>query len=97
MSLLRYSKRALADLDEIAAYSLDRWGTPQTQRYLDHLQASCLLLSRNPELGRRFHVSRPELRRFEHGSHILLYALRADGITIRRIIHNRRLLEKLLR
>jgi plasmid stabilization system protein ParE len=46
----RFSRRAEADLLEIARYTLHRWGEAQVIRYLDDLEACCRKLAENPTL-----------------------------------------------
>jgi toxin ParE1/3/4 len=97
MPHVRYSSRALKDLDEIASYTLNNWGERQTESYLDSLQSICLLLSSKPHMGRPFGPIRPNWLRWEHESHIIFYRILPDGIRVQRIVHQRRALEKLLR
>ena len=91
MPAFRFSRRAEADLMDIARYTLERWGEKQTKRYIDGLEACCHQLAGSPELGRRCDDIRPGLRRMEHGRHVIFYRLDAGGILISRILHQRML------
>lgn len=97
MAAIRYSRRALEDLNEIAMYSIEHWGEPQARRYVDALESACRLLSVRPRIGRKLQPFANEWFRWEHESHIILYRVIADGIVVQRIVHQRRALEKLLR
>jgi plasmid stabilization system protein ParE len=93
MPVLKYSKRALADLDEIAAYTFDTWGAAQTVRYIQGLRSVCVLLSHHPRMGHPFHPSRPTWHRFDHASHFILYKPIEGGVRIQRFVHQRRLID----
>jgi toxin ParE1/3/4 len=94
MAKFRLSRLAEADLRDIGAYSLDKWGEDQTIRYIDALEACCRQRGDNPELGRACDQIRPGLRRMEHGRHVVFYRLEAKGILVSRILHQRTLLER---
>ena len=94
MAAFRLSQRAEADLLEIGAYTLRRWGADQAIRYIDDLEACCRKLARNPELGRTCEHVRPGLRRMEHGRHIVFYRQDAGGVLVSRILHQRMLPER---
>jgi toxin ParE1/3/4 len=90
----RLSRRAEADLLEIARYTLQRWGEDQTIRYIDDLEACCLQLAGNPDLGRPCDEIRPGLRRIERGRHVVFYRPDAGGVLVSRILHRRMLPER---
>ena len=87
MAALRFSCRAAADLLSIGTYTLRTWGTDQTIRYLDDLEACCQILADNPALGRPCDEVRPSLRRMEHGRHVVFYRTDKGSILISRILH----------
>jgi toxin ParE1/3/4 len=87
MALLRFSRRAEADLLSIGAYTLRTWGEDQAIRYIDDLEACCQALAGNPALGRRCDDVRPGLRRMECGRHAVFYREAAGGILVSRILH----------
>lgn len=93
MTRLRYTRRAESDLDSIAAYTLERWGLDQAQRYLDALLARCESLPADPSRG-RVHHPRPDYLRIEQGKHVVFFRRDASGETlIVRILHQRMLPE----
>jgi len=70
----RFSRRAEADLVEIAHYTLEQWGENQTIRYIDDMEVFCRRLADGPELGRPCDEVRPGLRRMERGRHVIFTA-----------------------
>lgn len=50
MALVRFSRRAEADLLGIVAYTLRTWGEDQATRYVDDLVACCQRLTENSAL-----------------------------------------------
>jgi toxin ParE1/3/4 len=97
MPKVRYVKRAYADLDDITAFSLEKFGIEQTENYLDDLHEQCLLLAEYPRMGKLADSPRTKWRRFEHQSHIILYSINRAGISVQRIIHRDRLLSRAIR
>lgn len=87
MARYRLSRRATADVDKIADYSIDRFGIKQARRYRDGLETCFQTLAQNPELGRSAEQLAPSLRRFEHQSHIVFYIPEDFGVLIVRILH----------
>jgi toxin ParE1/3/4 len=94
VSAFRFSRRAEADLLEIARYTLHTWGLDQTLRYLDDLEACCRKLAYHPKLGRECEDIRPGLRRMEQGRHIVFYRQVPGGVLVSRILHQRMLPER---
>ncbi len=91
MAVVRFSRRAEADLLAIGNYTLRTWGRDQAIRYLDELEACCQKLSEQPGLGRACEDIRPGLQRFEHGRHVVFYRQETGGILVSRILHQRML------
>ena len=94
MAPFRLSRLAEADLLDIGAYTLDTWGEDQAIRYIDGLEGCCQRLAENPQLGRPCDHIRPGLRRMEHGRHVVFYRIKAGGILVSRILHQRMLPER---
>lgn len=86
MTTYRISQGACRDLDQIARYTIKKWGVEQAGRYADGLQTLCELIARQPALGRTVET-RPGLRRTEHASHVVFYRVQAEGILITRVLH----------
>jgi toxin ParE1/3/4 len=92
MSSVQFSKRAQDDLRGILRHTVDQWGRDQATEYMDGLDGVFALLLNQPGIGRFYSDAHPRWQRFEHASHIILYSLQMNGITIQRVMHNRRLL-----
>ena len=59
-------------------------------RLLLSIQEKCVLVSRQPQMGRsRFELS-PELRGFPVGNYLIFYRPASDGIEIIRVVHGAR-------
>ncbi len=93
MALVRFSRRAEADLVSIANYTLGTWGETQATRYIDDLESCCQMLADKPALGRASDHVRRGLRRMECGRHVVFYRPEAKGILVSRILHQRMLPE----
>ncbi len=93
----RLTRRAEADLWDIADYTRRTWGDEQCARYLGQLEACCGRLAEHPILGRACDRIRPGLRRREQGKHVIFYRRDGDGILVLRILHERMLHEVHLR
>ena len=91
MAEFRFSRRAAADLMSIADYTLRKWGKAQAARYISELEVCCQRLADSPALGRPCDDVRPELRRLEHGKHVVFYRQKRGGIMVSRILHQRML------
>ncbi len=94
MGILRFSRRAEADLLSIGVYTLRTWGEAQTDRYLGQLDACCQRLADNPALGRLCDYVHHGLRRKECGKHVVFYRQEPGGILVSRILHQRMLPER---
>ena len=87
MASARYLRRAEDDLDAIAEYTLERWGSAQAERYINGLQALCEHLDEVPALNRPY---RDLYVRRAYESHVVFFRREDDGgILIVRILHGR--------
>jgi toxin ParE1/3/4 len=94
VGVVRFSRRAEADLIAIAEYTLRTWGYDQALSYLDDLETACKKVAANPELGRRYDEIRKGLRRIEEGRHVIFYRSEVGGVLVSRILHQRMLPER---
>ena len=94
MSRARFSRLAEADLLDIGERTLEKWGDVQAVRYLGELEVCCQQLVDTPAIGRACDEIRPDLRRFEHGRHVVFYRQEAGGILVSRILHQQMLPER---
>jgi toxin ParE1/3/4 len=74
----RFTAQARDDLRDIAAYTRDRWGDAQCDRYLTSLEWRCLQLAQEPRL-RRPYDDDPSYWRALAGKHAVFYRVEVDG------------------
>ena len=88
--------RAMRDVLEIEAYSLNTFGPSRTHRYMDDLYRVFNNLTENPNLGQlRRHRSEPFLMA-PAGQHFVIYQISDQGIIIVTLLHGRRNIEGIL-
>lgn len=83
----RLTPRALRDLDDIADFTIKKWGVDQLETYLRQLTDRFEWLSENPLLGRIRDDIHPDYRSFPEGSHIIFYIIQGKNIDIIGIPH----------
>ncbi|WP_138509503.1 type II toxin-antitoxin system RelE/ParE family toxin [Maricaulis alexandrii] len=83
----RLTRRAHADLTEIARYTRQQWGETQCRRYLEGLDARFRWLCENPDSGRTRDDIATGSRSFRHNAHIIFYRTRAGGVDVLAIVH----------
>jgi len=81
------SRKAEADVDQIADYTTETWGLAQTDRYLSQLEDSFQFLAQNSLVGRSCEAIWAGLYRFEVGKHVVFYQLEPGGILVVRVLH----------
>jgi len=84
----RLSRLAAADLEEIAEYTIERFGINQARRYRDGLKTCFDQLEENPTLGREAEQLARGLHRFEHQSHVVFYKNKPENLLIVRVLHS---------
>jgi len=87
MSEYVLTKRAEADLFDILLFGCEQFGVRQAEIYAADLERTFQLLAANPRMGREAAVIAPGVRRHEHGSHVILYEISADGVLILALVH----------
>jgi toxin ParE1/3/4 len=87
MGRYRLTNQADLDLLDIFVYGIELFGELQAIRYQRGLNHVFELLADNPHLGREATAIGPDVRRHEHGSHIILYEESEDGVTILAFVH----------
>lgn len=78
----RLTPRALADLDAIASYTLERWGEAQAETYLRALSNRLQWLAENPELGKPRDDIAKGYRCYPQGRHLIFYIFDAAAVDI---------------
>jgi len=88
MNSYRLSRLAATDLQEIAEYTIERFGIEQARRYRDGLKTCFVQLADNPALGKGTEMLMRGLRRFEHQSHVVFYISEPKNLLIVRVLHS---------
>lgn len=87
MAGFRLLRRARADVLEIGAFTADRWGEAQAERYIVGLFLGFQALVDRPELRRAF-VEIPPYLRVLVGKHAVFYRVSSEGeVVIVRVLH----------
>lgn len=81
------SRKAAADVEAIAEFSLQRWDMARAERYVLGLHETFRTLAEFPDLGRDASDIRAGYRRIDTASHAVFYRKTEDGILIVRILH----------
>lgn len=82
-----FTRKAEADLKEIARYTQSHWGRGQRLKYLKRLDACFWALAENPHKGEDCSEIREGYQRWPVGSHVVFYRLVVDRVEIIRILH----------
>jgi toxin ParE1/3/4 len=85
----RLNPAALRDLDAIWDYTAQNWSVAQAETYIRGLTADMDLLVHNPKLARESHLTRPPVRMYRSGSHLIVYRIAAGWLEVLRIVHVR--------
>lgn len=81
---------AAEDLDQIYAYTLDRWDIDQAESYIRELLRAFDRAAADPRIGRACEEIRAGYFRLPAGSHTVYYRLTTEDIPeIMRILHQR--------
>lgn len=80
---------AIADLDSIWDYTVERWGSHQAQTYLGALNARMRGLLGFPLMGVAQDWLHPGLRRVGEGSYSIYYLPTEDAVLVVRVLHER--------
>ena len=89
MGVLKRTAQAEEDLINIWVYIAQN-NPAAADRMLDELDAKCLLLADNPQLGPARPDIATDLRHFPVGSYLILYREIAEGIEVVRVSHGAR-------
>jgi len=81
--------RAEQDIAEIWTNGADQWGIAQADRYLDGMVDLFDLLCEQPEIARLREEFNPPARIHVYGSHIVIFEVIDDGVSIIRVLHQR--------
>ncbi|MDB5661622.1 MAG: plasmid stabilization protein ParE [Cypionkella sp.] len=96
---IRLSRRALLDIEDIRAYTIDRWAAGQWLRYFAGLAAAMERIAEDPNCGRPRDLMLMGMRSMPHEKHVIFFLPAKTGVgsaAILRIVHQRRNLAALL-
>lgn len=91
MADYRISNRADGDLFDIYVHGVERFGRVQAISYQMSFRDCFELLAEHPRMGRLSPSIAEDVRRHEHGSHVILYQEREDHVLIVAVLHGRSL------
>jgi toxin ParE1/3/4 len=91
----RVTPDAAEDIGQIGEYGAETFGDARAARYLDGLRRLFGLLAENPHMGRAEERVTPPVRWFRYRSHRVMYRIEGDDVTILRVVHGMRDLDKL--
>ena len=82
------TKKAKADLREIAQFTMRRWGKEQRNLYVKQFDDTFHLLAERPEIGKSCDEIRKGYLKFPEGSHVIFFRRSSKSkIEIIRILH----------
>ena len=82
-----FTKRALADLLDIARYTRETWGQRQARIYGEEIELGIRKLALSPGMGRVRADVAPLVRSFPIARHVAFYVEGEGGITVLRLLH----------
>ncbi|GAB6095608.1 type II toxin-antitoxin system RelE/ParE family toxin [Desulfatiferula olefinivorans] len=89
MATYRITPRAYRDLVNIGRYSLEMWGQQQRNAYLKTIEKGFELIAENPYIGRPRSDVKEGYYSCLHGSHVIFYIIRDNGVDIIGVPHQR--------
>lgn len=87
--MIRFSRRAKADIRDIWDYTVDNWGQGQAEIYLSLIDAALDSIASEPKLGRPLTGVRRSYRKHLVGSHVVFYRIKGRTTFIVRVLHQR--------
>ena len=85
----RLSRRAAADLESIASYTIEQFGIKQARRYRDGFERTFQALADQSLRGRSAAHFGDGVRRCDHESHVIFFRKSGEDILIARVLHKR--------
>ena len=88
MAKYRLSRRASSDIEGIAQYSAERFGTRQAIAYVTDIHDAARLVAEISSLGRPYTTKKGRTyQRYNVGNHALFYRTTDEGVFVVRILH----------
>ena len=89
MRELRLSRKAAADLANIADFTIAEFGVAQARKYRDQFGRCFASLVENPMLGRSADELAPGLRCIRQQAHVVFYLPSDKSVLVVRVLHHR--------
>lgn len=90
MAKVLLRQEAIDDLNDIWAYTFEKWSEKQADKYYATLEFACTQIGKNPAVGKEYEGINSSLLGLRVGKHIIFYQIIAKGeIEIIRILHER--------
>ena len=83
------SKKAVADLEEIWLYTVEKWSIEQADRYYSLIFDEIDFICKNTSTGKSMDHVRKGYRASKVKSHLIFYRVTNDIVEIIRILHER--------
>ena len=91
MPIYRLTQDARADLIEIRRFTVNQWGSLQSQKYLSELRQTIRLLAETPSLGKSKSDVGPNIMSFPYVSHVIYYVVHEQQLIVFAVLHKRML------
>lgn len=88
MASFRLKPEALADLNDIGDYTLEKWGEEQEEVYLASLYKAFSDIADHPYSGSSYEHVRERYRKYIIGKHLIFYRVLDSEIEIVRVLHH---------
>jgi len=87
--MLRINKLPLAeeDLIDIWVYGCETWGAVQADTYAEGIESALISLAHSPKKYRLRKKFLPPVRICHHVSHLIIYTIEENAITVIRVLH----------
>ncbi|GGG42038.1 plasmid stabilization protein [Croceivirga lutea] len=90
MAKFKLTNKAVADLNGIWEYTVEKLSENQADKYYREIMESCKQLAENPTIGKNYEGITLGLFGFKENKHIIFFrTLEKDLIEITRILHER--------
>lgn len=93
---LRFSPRALRDLEEIWLYTFEKWSLSQAESYVSDISSACKGLAKGDRVGVNADYVRGGYLKYFSGAHTIYYTVSEQYLYIIRVLHQSRDVEKAL-
>jgi len=87
LAKLLLTQRAISDLLDIEAYSIEQWGNRQADKYLKDIESGLRLIRENPGVLVSGEGLPEELRFHRVNKHLLVCDVRNESVVVLTVIH----------